>query len=242
MTAKIDNLISDFPCCVCMGFCLEDSYCILCDVCKNWFHRECVNLSHKKFNVLSNDDSEFTCTICIHKKHCEICNSAPSESENFLYCVTCLKHFCDDCNPCLSDQIDIFRNTDRPFYCLSCSELYPCKVCTKHCYHDSVRQPFINCSSCKSRVHFKCSKLTKSQFNKIVTSNNPIYLCAVCLSENVPFSNVSNKALKNIVQVPISITNPVPILTSNCTLCTVCDTDCKHCVICPNNIFLIINK
>lgn len=237
MTATSENQVSEFPCCVCMGFCLEDSNCILCDVCKNWFHRECVNLSHKKFSELSNDgNAKFTCTICIHNKHCEICDCGPTESEKFIYCVTCLNHYCDGCIPILSDQIDIYRNTDKPYYCPTCSEVYPCKICSEHCFYDSVRPPFINCSNCKSRVHLQCSKLTKKQFRKYRASEKPMYYCALCITKNVPFSNISNATLKKVVHTSGSNIEHVPPVTiSNCTLCTVCNTDCKDCVVCPDN-------
>ena len=116
--------ISNYPCTVCMGFCLEDENCILCNICLNWFHKECVNLSNEKFRLLSNNiDSKFTCTICACNKKCEVCEKTQNQSRvRFLYCVTCLKHFCDDCNPFLSDQIDKYRLTDEPFYC-SCAAL-----------------------------------------------------------------------------------------------------------------------
>ena len=93
--AAAETEISDYPCAVCMGFCLEDSNCIRCDVCMNWFHRECEKLSKSKFEALTNDtSSKYTCTICIHRRKCELCNRSPRIDENFLYCVTCLKHFC----------------------------------------------------------------------------------------------------------------------------------------------------
>ena len=101
--------ISNFPCTICMGFCLEDSNCIQCDKCFNWFHYKCVNLSYKKFTALANDSSsKFTCTICIHNKPCVSCNREPSLTNRGLYCSTCLKHYCDDCNP-YTDDLSILQ-------------------------------------------------------------------------------------------------------------------------------------
>ena len=147
MTAIPEADISNYPCTICMGFCLEDENCIQCDTCVNWFHKECVNLSNERFRYLSNNrNAKFMCTICVVNKKCEVCNKNQNQSRvRFLYCVTCLKHFCDDCNPFLSDQIDIYRSTDEAFYCPSCSVFYPCKVCSKHCYQDAVHTPFVTC-------------------------------------------------------------------------------------------------
>ncbi len=100
MTTSISENISNYPCVVCMGFCLENSNCIQCDRCLNWFHYECVNLSYKKFSILANDSTlEFICTICSHNKECESCGIKPSENNKILYCATCLKHYCNKCNP-----------------------------------------------------------------------------------------------------------------------------------------------
>ena len=146
MAASELEEISNYPCSVCMGFCLENENCIQCDVCLNWFHKGCVNLSNKKFRILSNTNANFACTICVHNRNCEVCNKLQSQSRvRFLYCVTCLKHFCDECNPFLSDQIDKFRLTDEPFYCSSCAAFNPCKICGKHCYYDAVHEPFVTC-------------------------------------------------------------------------------------------------
>ena len=238
-TTNSDIDISNYPCAVCMGFCLEDEDCIQCNLCFNWFHKECVNLSNKKFKLLgSNINAKFTCTICIHKKKCEVCEKTQTQSRvRFLYCVTCLKHFCDDCNPFLCDQIDEYRSTDNPFYCSSCSAFYPCKVCGKHCYQDAIHQPFIVCSGCKSRVHSKCSKLKRSQLNKLSSTNVNTYLCNICRSESLPFTKLSTAALKNVLLVDDDTgkVSKGPELHKQCTLCVQCNSDCEECTACPDN-------
>ena len=235
---NIEDDISNYPCTVCMGFCLEDENCILCNICNNWFHKECVNLSNEKFRLLSNNiNSKFTCTICVFNKKCEVCNKNQNQSRvRFLYCVTCLNHFCDDCNPFLSDEIDKYRLTDEPFYCPSCAAFYPCGVCGKHCYHDTVHQPFITCTCCNSRIHTKCSKLTRSQSNKTRLENS--YICSSCVSENLPFAKLSKNVLENTILVSNSSGNtavcPKPI-NHPCMLCVQCNNECEECTVCPDN-------
>ena len=239
MAASIDTDISNYPCTICMGFCLEDENCIQCDTCMNWFHKECVNLTNERFRYLSNNShAKYTCTICIENKKCEICDKNQNQSRvRFLYCVTCLKHFCDDCNPFLSDQIDTYRSTDVPFYCPSCSVFYPCKICSKHCYHDAVHTPFITCHCCKSRVHTKCSKLTRSQLNKLNSTNVNNFLCSICRSDTLPFINLSSSSLKNELLAECN-TDRIPKTTepnNQCTLCVQCNSDCEECTTCPDN-------
>ena len=43
----------EFSCIVCMDNCIEDQEAICCDMCENWTHLKCINLSHKKFDLLS---------------------------------------------------------------------------------------------------------------------------------------------------------------------------------------------
>ena len=237
-SSSIDNNISNYPCTICMGFCLENENCIQCDKCLNWFHKECVNLSKEHFARFTNNiDTNFTCTICDVNKKCEVCNKPQNQSENrFLYCVTCIKHFCDDCNPLSSDQIHIYRSTDKPFYCNSCSAFYPCKICSKHCYQDAIHERFITCYCCKSRVHAKCSKLTRGQLNKICQTTP--YLCAPCIAGSLPFIKLSNKGFENtlIVENSKSKTNTCQTAENNsCALCVQCNNECEECSVCPNN-------
>ena len=237
MVDTIKANVSNYPCTVCMGFCLEDENCIQCDTCINWFHKECVNLSNERFRYfLNNSNAKFTCTICVENKKCEGCEKHQDQSRvRFLYCVTCLKHFCDDCNPFLSDQINIYRSTDEPFYCPSCSSLYPCNVCSKHCYQDAVHTPFISCHNCDSRVHTKCSKLTRGQLNRIRVDNSKenLYLCNICRSSNLPFINLPQKTFQDNIQaqnLPKKLSqNTKPHLL--CTLCTQCNTECEECIV-----------
>jgi len=227
--------ISEYPCAVCMGFCIEDSNSILCDHCMNWFHRECVNLSKTKFALLSNDkSSKFTCTICIHKRKCETCCRSPRMNEKFIYCVTCLKHYCRECTSFLSDQFDTYLTTDIPYYCLSCATTYLCKFCEKQCYQDSVHQPCITCASCDSKVHFQCTKLTKRQFSRFKNTIDP-YFCMACIAENIPMSTVSNNKLAStfVSNSPSPIINDQPMNTL-CTLCIECNNECEECITCSN--------
>ena len=240
MTTSIIADIFNYPCTICMGFCLENENCVQCDLCLNWFHKECVNLSNEKFKLLvDNIAIKFTCTICIHNRKCEVCDKTQNESRvRFLYCVTCLKHFCDDCNPFLSDQIHTYRSTDEPFYCSSCSAFNPCKICIKHCYQDAVHQPSIVCSGCNSRVHTKCSKLTRSQLNKFSSSNENSYLCNICRSNNLPFLELSKTALQNLIFAENNTKGSSSKGTKplhQCTLCVQCNSDCEECITCPDS-------
>ena len=235
MSVLLDSLISDYPCAVCMGFCLEEANCIQCDLCLNWFHRECVNLSLKKFTELTNDlTSKFTCTICIHDKPCGVCNIEPSLTKRNLYCMTCLKHICDNCNPLPNTELATFHNSDKPYYCLPCSIENFCNVCKKRCYQDAIHEPYITCAKCKESIHFSCSKLTKRQFN-ILKLDNSVYYCNKCIHDGLPFASLPKSSFSKFVNQEVFSCRSSLRENINCTLCVACLNECDECITCPDN-------
>ena len=76
------------------GFCnvnfyLKESHCIECEKCKKWFHMECVNLSLKQYNVITQvtnctkDAPLYCCPGCIDNEYCEtnLCSDATEEKK-----------------------------------------------------------------------------------------------------------------------------------------------------------------
>ena len=100
----------------------------------------------------------------------------------------------------------------------------------------AIHQPFVVCSGCNSRVHTKCSKFTRSQLNKLSSSNVNTYLCNICRSGNLPFIKLSTSALKDV----LSVDDTEKVFTGSelckkCTLCVQCNSDCEECTVCPDN-------
>ena len=186
------NAQFELPCPQCMGFNSDKNDSICCNSCSNWFHKGCTTLSKKRLNDIEVHNLPYTCEFCKRIKACSKCLQQDKNPSNCLYCVTCLKNICDDCNSCSSDQICLYRSTDTPFYCDHCNALYPCKVCEKQCYNDSINQPSIFCDKCLSWIHFKCSKLTIRQFNKYGRSPEEPFYCNMCINESLPLTSISN--------------------------------------------------
>ena len=157
-----------------------------------------------------------------------------SVTHNSLYCVTCKTRICDGCNDTFSsDQLKLFKETEKPFYCLYCDKLYPCKICKKQCYNDIVHAPSIYCDSCHEWLHHGCSKLTYTQFNKLGNGDQNYY-CHVCMAENVPFAKLSKNAFTNVVVDCSPHTSAIRMNASICTLCIECNQNCDECQICPD--------
>ena len=72
MLASIDENHDEnqprYPCPDCKIDC-EDTKCILCFYCLNWFHQYCAKLSDKRFDALGNSSNlRFKCKFCKKKK------------------------------------------------------------------------------------------------------------------------------------------------------------------------------
>ena len=242
MTHDSDNPSLRLPCATCMGFCIENTNCVRCSICINWFHQTCCKLSNRAFNELKSENpdvhfienSDYICKFCTQLNSCDMCQLETPQTNvrSTLYCVTCKIRICDSCNSSFSsDQLTLFKETDKPFYCKSCNDLYPCKICRKQCYNDIVHAPSIYCDSCNEWLHHACSKLTYRQFNKL-GKGNLAYICHVCMAENVPFAKLSKRIFNNTVVEGSPNTKDFRMNTPVCTLCVECNQSCDECQTC----------
>ena len=218
---------------------MECTDCIQCDTCHNWFHFECSNLSKKHFNRFVNGlDIKYICKICKYKTTCIHCNCALATPNKSLYCVGCLDKCCLDCLSLDTQQIRLFTDTDKPYFCEECSKDHFCNICSGVCVDGCIY-----CDSCHSWLHYKCTKLTKSQLISFSKTSKKYY-CNVCIMLNIPFSNVSASKLHHlnntdeVCPVPNQTKPYVSPLTNNdsCDLCLECNPECFSCVdsICPD--------
>ena len=232
-----------YPCAECLGFCLENTNCIRCSICVNWFHQKCSKLSKKAFSELKTnpegsfiENSSYICKFCSKVDTCNLCKLelTPSNISNSLYCITCKIRVCDDCNDVFSsEQLKLLKESDKPFYCASCDDFYPCKVCRKQCFNDIVHAPSIYCDNCHQWLHHACSKLTHTQFNKLGSSHID-YICHVCIAENVPFVKLSKQSFTNNVVSCLPNTSAMKLNSAICSLCVECNASCDECQICPD--------
>ena len=91
--------------------------------------------------------------------------------------------------------------------------LYICFICKKN-----VKNNCIYCEICDQWLHFKCSKISRSQFISLSKSNGPFF-CFNCLAQEIPFSSISNKEFKNL--------NVNNICTHSCDICNINNCYCK---------------
>ena len=72
---------------------------------------------------------------------------------------------------------------------------FPCGVCQKNVSNNSIQ-----CDSCDSWVHFKCSNLTIAEYDNLSQSSDG-WVCPVCLSQSLPFSPYVN-VQENLTKSP----------------------------------------
>lgn len=81
MTHDSENPSLRFPCATCMGFCIENTNCVRCSICINWFHQTCCKLSNRAFNELKSENpdvhfienSDYICKFCTQLNSCDMC-------------------------------------------------------------------------------------------------------------------------------------------------------------------------
>ena len=62
-----DDNAQIYPCPVCKLNCYEETDCINCDKCLNWYHYSCTDLTKAQFNILCQTDGKFMCHLCSTK-------------------------------------------------------------------------------------------------------------------------------------------------------------------------------
>ena len=63
-----DDNVQIYPCPNCKLNCLEETDCINCDKCFNWYHFSCTNLSKKDFNTLCRTNKHIFVQLMLDKK------------------------------------------------------------------------------------------------------------------------------------------------------------------------------
>ena len=226
-----DDIVQVYPCPNCKLNCLEETDCINCDRCFNWYHLSCTNLSKKDFNTLCRTNGIFLCNLCLTKQNCHHCSKTFTRRSLRVNCVNCENSYCSKCVPLVSDRnIRYFLSPEQTFYCQDCDWNYFCEKCEKPCLDLEDSDPSIFCDSCKKWTHFKCSSLKLKQFNKLGRNGDP-YFCASCIGENLPFSKISKKQFSKDITLNESKSNTN---TTNCQLCIECNFECDICSNCPN--------
>lgn len=87
-----------------------------CDLCNNWFHGECVNITETE----SKDISEFICNECQHARDTQelycLCRKPYDESQFYICCDKCQDWFHGRCVGILQSEAD----TIDEYICPNC--------------------------------------------------------------------------------------------------------------------------
>ena len=218
------------PCPVCKVKCNEGTDRILCKTCHNWFHFECTNLSKTSFDkFMKNPNKTFLCKICKIKTSCTKCTSNLKLPRESIYCVGCLDKFCKSCLDLSIPQIHIICSSEKAYFCPECSVDHFCNVCKQLCVDGCIY-----CDNCHDWVHYRYTKLKKSQIISYAKTSKKYY-CNLCVTHNVPFSNVSTLKLSSLNNSDRPLLNnldlQIPSLQNNsmCNLCLECNPECTVC-------------
>ena len=188
----VTNAATVYPCHNCKQSC-EDTNSIMCDFCGYWYHDECTFLNKNRLNQFRrNPNLKYRCHICSRVRFCGSCKISIS-NKNSIHCFNCFLSLCSNCSLKSSSEISIINSKDDLYYlCQECSDEQICPLCNKISQNDCIM-----CDHCKKWIHYKCSKLTKTQINRY-THSNDVYYCPTCISQCIPFTRIRTSQLADL--------------------------------------------
>ena len=225
-----NSVALNHPCAYCKYLCTSHENNVCCDFCFNWFHSPCAEITNKQHNdKQKSGNRKFKCYLCLTKSNCHGCQKNFFPRSKRVHCANCENSFCRVCVLKNNGEINCFLRPENTYYCNKCDKNYSCIKCKKPCEDFENSEPSIYCDSCKRWVHFKCTKLTPKQFNKM-GRNSDFYYCSLCIENTLPFCKISKPKFLEINNQKVTKYIPASI----CQLCIECNTDCDVCVACPD--------
>ena len=220
----------NYPCPYCKYFCTNVETSVCCDYCFNWFHLSCIKLKGSQYDKSQNHNrNKYKCYLCITKTNCHGCQKPYFSRSKRVNCANCENSYCRLCVLKTNGEINSYLKPDKTYYCKDCDKNYLCTKCQKPCEDSEYSEPSIYCDSCKNWIHFRCTKLTPKQFNKM-GQNSDCFYCSSCIETTLPFCKVSKNIFFAINDQKIMKGIP----SSLCQLCIDCNSDCDICVACPD--------
>ena len=68
LTAEILEKLSKVSCPVCKNECLKLEQAVCCEICEQWYHATCIDMSRQTYNVHRKPNIAWFCTQCLEKK------------------------------------------------------------------------------------------------------------------------------------------------------------------------------
>ena len=115
-----NNIVKNVNCSKCTKVVYENSNCICCDDCQNWFHLRCTNLNLKEFNKFTKDSSlTFCCDFCTNYK-CGKCNKPVFDNQNAIYCNSCFLWYHVRCSKLSLIHYHELSRSSESWTCTNC--------------------------------------------------------------------------------------------------------------------------
>ena len=184
------------------------------------------------------------CVSYVHKNknYCDGCKISITQNDPSysIYCFSCGLLYCHDCEKLTVSETQRLNAIENIYLCHECSLDYYCLVCKSLCNHGCIQ-----CDSCKSWIHFKCTKMTKKQISRFKRVKDSVYFCTSCISTNLPYSKLQtpklitlneNDMVTDTEHTTAEVRKKHHVGDVSCNLCMECNPECTACLstACPD--------
>ena len=123
---------------------------------------------------------------------CGLCYNEVNDNDPALICDMCKMWVHTTCNKISHRKYEYYQhNGEEEFICKKCKE---CKICCKTLAKNHL---VLKCNCCDRRVHNKCNKYDKKDFETWKKNDNEkLFTCLDCLREALPLSHLTDKQVQ----------------------------------------------
>ena len=118
---------------------------------------------------------------------CGTCEKEIRDDDPAILCEHCGKWIHTKCDNVSKKQYSEYQNDEDKIY--ECRNCRKCTVCEKAI---PISQNPLECTLCYKRVHTKCNKFDKKDYNYFQKDEAPDFFCLKCLTETLPLQTLDN--------------------------------------------------
>ena len=148
----------------------------------------------------------------------------PKNKHFFIKCHSCFNWLHFRCTNLQRPEFDKFKKDKKHTYLCQYCLLYKCLKCK---FHVLDKDKGIQCDSCDSWIHIKCTNLTNKDYEHFINNNELPWYCKLCMNHIFPFTSLDPINFSDVFKVDkyeqkSKMSNIINVnkLKNECPVCT----------------------